>query len=255
MTQGFGLGGDASKGYTQPLSLAISTNPAKYTALYDSLLLLFEGSSTGNFYAGGQVLNGASSGPLLPMMRLMFSGSATYLPVDIVSFRAQRTDNGNVLLEFTTAKEEHVDRFLIERLDNDEWTLVSTIPAQNSYSGFRYSAIDLTAAKNAVRYRLRNLDLDGAATVGAHCTAEAFETTPRLDVSFDRLSNNLHITSGEAITTIGIIDAAGKEILSRQNLYLQTYDMNASALTAGVYWVTVEYENGTKEQKKFTVIR
>jgi hypothetical protein len=255
MTQGFGLGGDASKGYTQPLSLAFSTNPAKYTALYDSLLLLFEGSSTGNFYAGGQVLNGASSGPLLPMLRLVFSGSATYLPVDIVSFRAQRTDNGNVLLEFTTAKEEHVDRFLIERLDNDEWTLVSTIPAQNSYSGFRYSAIDHTAAKNAVRYRLRNLDLDGAATVGAHCTAEAFETTPRLDVSFDRLSNNLHIASGEAITTIGIIDAAGKEILSRQNLYLQTYDMNASALTAGVYWVTVEYENGTKEQKKFTVIR
>ena len=83
------------------------------------------------------------------------------LPVQLVTFIAQKSDN-SVLLKWETSVEDNVLRFEIERSRNvDKWETIAKINPMGA--GFPYSALDLMPLP-VNYYRLKIIDRDGKVT-------------------------------------------------------------------------------------------
>ncbi len=255
LTQGFAIGGDASRGLVF-LSKSLSTpSTSEYKPLYDSLLRKFSTSAGVKYYDTNRtVLNGASGGPLLPMMRLVFAGSATYLPVELLSFRANRTGDGNVALNFETAKEENVSHFTLERLADGNWQQITSVAAKNSLQGSRYTSLDNNASASKTWYRLWEQDLDGSLTMLGTAEASSIGSTiTEIHVYPSPASDILHIQSIEMIHEVTLSDISGRVIHSNSGLSLKGYDINVKGLAEGVYLLTILDEGGNTSREKVMI--
>lgn len=252
LTQGFAIGGDASRGLVL-LSKSLSTPASsEYKPLYDTLLRRFSTASGVKYFDTNRtVLNGAGGGPLLPMMRLLFAGSAAYLPVELLSFRAKRTADGDVALNFETAKEENVSHFTIERLADGNWQQITSVAPKNSLQGSRYASLDNNAPASQTMYRLWEQDLDGSLTMLGTAEASALgNATTDIHIYPSPASDILHIQSTEMIHDLTLSDISGRVIHSNSGLSLQGYDINVKGLAEGVYFLTIidEHRNTSREK-------
>ncbi|TYZ14209.1 T9SS type A sorting domain-containing protein [Hymenobacter lutimineralis] len=94
---------------------------------------------------------------------MSFAG-AIPLPVTLTSFTARRQSAG-VVLNWSTAMEEGVSLFQVERSqDGRQWTTLRRVPATNATRGHRYTFTDGTPAPGQTYYRLAILDADGTLT-------------------------------------------------------------------------------------------
>jgi hypothetical protein len=255
LTQGFAIGGDASKGLVL-LSKSLSTpSSSEYDPLYDTLLRRFSTNSGAKYFDTNRtVLNGASGGPLLPMMRLVFAGSATYLPVELVSFDAKRLSSGDVALSFVTAKEENVSHFKVERNSGERWEDINTVSARNSRNGAVYSSLDIDAPHTKVEYRLSEQDLDGSLTILGVTEAAPFEYgLTNVTIFPSPASDILHIESIVNMKEITLSDISGKTVHTNKDLMLSRYDINVNGLASGVYVLSITYENGATTREKVTI--
>ena len=86
----------------------------------------------------------------------------TPLPVELLDFSATSQDDG-VLLNWSTASENHSDYFSIYRSTNGEsWELLNDIPAAvNSTSLIEYRYFDPSVIYSYSYYRLEQTDMDG----------------------------------------------------------------------------------------------
>lgn len=255
LTQGFGIGGDASRGHVLLSKSKSTLASSEFAPLYDSLLRRFSSASgTKYFDTNRTVLNASGGGPLLPMVRLVFTGSATYLPVELLSFRAERLTDGDVGLHFETAKEDNAAQFIIERLRNDHWQLVVHIPAENISNGSRYQTLDVNAPPSHTLYRLSEQDLDGSITQLGTAEVSAF---PEMDVTItiypSPASDILHIQSPVTIREVTLRDVAGKVIHSNDRLLVKEYDININGIPSGVYLVILVDENGIVYREKVLI--
>jgi len=255
LTQGFAIGGDASRGLVLLSKLLSTPSTSEYKPLYDSLLRKFSTSAGVKYYDTNRtVLNGAGGGPLLPMMRLVFAGSATYLPVELVSFRAKRTANGDVALNFETAKEENVSHFSIERSSDGNWQRITSVAAKNSSSGSRYMSLDNAAPTSQTTYRLWEQDLDGALTMlGTSEASSIGSTTTDVRIYPSPASDILHIQSTATICEVSLSDISGRVVHSNFRLLLKEYDINVKGLAEGVYLLTITDENGNTSREKVMI--
>jgi hypothetical protein len=255
LTQGFAIGGDASRGLVL-LSKSLSTpSVSEYKPLYDSLLSKFSSSAGVKYYDTNRtVFNSAAGGPLLPMMRLVFAGSATYLPIELVNFSAHRTSNGDVTLYFETAKEEYVSHFTVERFEGETWKHVSQVSASNSTHGSKYVVHDEDAPSSTITYRLQEQDRDGSVihigtlTVGPggniHTYVRAYPN-PATEI--------LHIESESVIRQVTLTDISGNTMFTSGTLLLTMYDMNVRGLSCGAYYVTIVFEDGSIAREKVII--
>ena len=175
------------------------------------------------------------------MVRLVFQGSANFLPVEVASFTAKRTDIGSVNLGFRTAKEESVDHFEIDRESSSGWINTGSIGAKNNKLGADYALLDEKAPSSRLTYRLVEVDLDGSrrlvgtAAVGAFGAAEAFDVR----VFPNPATQNIHVSlsGGSEDVSLFLYDALGKMITSREHVSSSTVDIDAGMLSAGSYWL------------------
>jgi hypothetical protein len=257
MTQGFGLGGDGSRGLV--LKTAIEKGPTpKYTGLYSSLLKIFRDQNGVPYLTSDSLArNGAGGGPLLPMVRFVYTGSATFLPIELSNFDARRNATGEVLLDFRTAKEENVANFQIERQTENGWAAVSTLPARNARLGSDYSAIDNNAPFTATTYRLNEIDLDGSKIVAGYANVDPFNSSTPLSVTILENPASSHIRA----TLAGVIDGAqvrvydmlGKVVLTSNAIGNGILDLDASSLAAGKY--TIDVVSGSAEVRASIVLQ
>lgn len=255
LTQGFAIGGDASRGLVL-LSKSLSTpSTSEYKPLYDSLLRKFSTAAGTKYYDTNRtVLNGAAGGPLLPMMRLVFAGSATYLPVELLSFRANRMADGDVTLNFETAKEENVSHFTVERLTDDNWQKLPSVAARNSSSGAKYLSIDDDAPSSRTLYRLWEQDLDGSLTMLGTAEASSIgSATTDISIYPSPASDILHIECAVSIREVSLSDISGRVVHSNNGLLLKDYDINVKGLTEGVYLLTTVDEAGNTSREKVLI--
>jgi len=84
------------------------------------------------------------------------------LPVELVSFTAQR-QNDNVLLQWSTASEQNSKNFIVQHSNNsNEWTNIGSLPAGGNSSDTRnYSFVHPKPAMGNNYYRLLQMDIDG----------------------------------------------------------------------------------------------
>jgi hypothetical protein len=236
-TQGYNVGGDASKGLMWETTHSFN-NPA-YAALYPSIVSSFRTSSNFDYVTAKR--NAAAGGPILPMIRPVFQGSSTYLPVAVVNFTGSRTDLGSVNLDFRTAKEESVDHFDIDRESSTGWINIGSIGAKNDRLGSTYSLLDENAPTNKLTYRLTEVDLDasrtliGTTAVGPFGGQDAFS----VKVFPNPTSQSIHVmlTGSTEDASLYLYDALGKVVASREHIASSTVDFDATGLSTGSYWL------------------
>jgi Secretion system C-terminal sorting domain len=211
----------------------------------------------------GDVLPGLSAGGTLKTKVLStFSpftfgfGPATILPLNITSFTAVKTNNGN-LISWTTANEVNVQRMLLERsMDGRNFSQIATINAGNS----NYSFTDATPVSTTNYYRLKIVDKDGtsklskvvavinkgkgAIVTGVYPTITTGKLT--IDVAVESTQNLQFVFTdlqGRTTTIKSVTAVTGNNIIS----------LDASALANGMY--LVKMLQGNNEATSFKIVK
>jgi photosystem II stability/assembly factor-like uncharacterized protein len=97
------------------------------------------------------------------------------LPVELVSFNANRADRRSVVLNWNVAQEINNAYYELEREANNDWSEVGKVEGAGTSKGRSYSFTDENAPLASVAYRLKQYDLDGAMKVLGKVTVGALE--------------------------------------------------------------------------------
>ena len=185
------------------------------------------------------------------------SEGSSALPVELISFNANCTDNAT-RINWQTASEHQSASFELEKSrDGANWSVVETIAAAgHSSSILDYSLIDTEQSADIVYYRLNQVDQDGASKIygpiSAHC-GEAIDfsagvfpnpTSGELSIQINNvLAQNVHIQ---------ICGADGKVLV--EGIYTleagtTQLPFNLEIVNAGMYTVKVQGESATETIK------
>ncbi len=254
LTQSTGtdFGGDASRSlvYLTSANGASST----YRSLYPGIMQRFLNLGQVNYDV--QPPNADAGGPLLPMFRLIYSGASQYLPVDLVSFTAERGTGANVTLGWRTAREEDVARYEIERQsqDGNAWEAISSSGAKNA-SGASYGAIDANAPLTEASYRLMEHDLDGSIHEIGQAQIAAMDAAVRSVTLYPNPASTKMVVAGMPIgATLTVRDALGREMAVPHSVTGTSGDLDLSTLANGAYHLEVS-ANGSTTTHPFTVLK
>ncbi len=186
------------------------------------------------------VIDGGEMGVFLPVL----------LPIELLSFEATLNKDNSVDLEWVTASERNNAFFSVERSrDGITWSQVLTVDgAGNSSETICYNNIDKKPYPGVSYYRLKQVDFDGnysysdirsvvldlAKLIAAYPIPSKSHIT--LLINTDHNSNSritIYNMSGSIIDTFELNIEAG----------LKEYVLNLSDLSAGVYWLAVDFGN------------
>ncbi len=168
----------------------------------------------------------------------------TPLPIELLSFDAQRRFGDEVLVSWSTASEINNDFFSVERADNDgQWSEIKRVDgAGNSNRVLDYQWIDREPLQEEAFYRLKQVDWDGAFT---YSSVRRLEANPlilsELKVFPNPTEQLLTIQGDELATTAPrFFSATGFDVSSNVSLVSKaanssTFDV--SRLASGVYLI------------------
>ncbi|HEY4064837.1 MAG TPA: zinc-dependent metalloprotease [Puia sp.] len=180
------------------------------------------------------------------------------LPVGLLNFDGQLQGN-DALLTWTTSFEQGSKGFEIDRsADGISFSKIGYVAAAgNSTSPRNYSFTDPALSQDMNYYRLKQIDLDDAAT---YSKTILVRRTGASDPGFTVLSNpftdNLDIVFGQippGNVQIRLMDMAGRELLRQtgtgsagSRLHI---GLSGASLSAGVYLLEVRFNNQTQVVK------
>lgn len=147
----------------------------------------------------------------------------TALPMELTSFSV--TNNGPVVhVDWTTATEQNVDHFLIERSQSalDGFSTVGSVIAEgNTAISTTYQWIDQAPLLGLAFYRLRAVDSDGSSDIG-----------PTRSVDRSSLSEELlpfpNPTSSDFALNLGSIDIGSLELIDPLGKTIRSWQLPAS---------------------------
>ncbi|MEO0469564.1 MAG: T9SS type A sorting domain-containing protein [Bacteroidota bacterium] len=189
--------------------------------------------------------------------------AAATFPVEWLSVEGRWERNGDLpvaVIEWSTAREENSDRFVVERainLTNDEWTAVGSLAAAGNSNDVRSYRLDDSPffsqqeARNLV-YRIRQIDIDGTTSfsqsiVLAAADLNAFgEMTVFPNPTAGNLSLQVQLPKGQTTERLRIFNTAGQLVVDRalsQKEVLFT-DIDLSHLPGGMYVVQLSFTDG-----------
>jgi hypothetical protein len=174
------------------------------------------------------------------------------LPVELISFSANCTDNGEIKIHWSTASESQSSHFTLERSHNTEdWTFIDIIPAAgNSQNLINYTTVDIPEERTIAYYRLRQFDSDGTERekwlTSSECT---LESPNALLVYPNPAHNQVQITLSSTATdkhaTIYVKDLEGRNLMEQHapiHPGNNTFLLNINTLPSGVYFITIGSE-------------
>ncbi len=174
------------------------------------------------------------------VMRLM---STTFLPLNLISFSAEKNDKG-VKLNWTTSAENNVKEFEIEySYDGSSFNYLSSLTANKGEVGGSYSYLHALKMKGDIFYRLKIVDFDNANISYSSVVNIKMNNVSNVIIApsiLDRGEINVNISPGSSYSNIEIIDINGVtmlklDITGRSDLF--TIPLNK--LTKGIYFVRV----------------
>lgn len=181
------------------------------------------------------------------------------LPVQFVLFNA-KCENGNVILNWTTAQEFNSGYFNVERrADGNRWTVVGTKPAAGSSNVDRsYSFSDNSPQPNGI-YRIAEYDVNGdvkyTSVIRTDCNLKYdWKVWPNPVVENFWLSIN---TTAESKITIKVYDSKGALVGMQQNNLLpgnNLLNIDMKKMAAGTYQILANWNNG-QIQKAVKIIK
>ena len=189
--------------------------------------------------------------------------SAGPLPIELVDFKA-RTQDGRILLLWSTASEKNNDYFTVERSTNgNEYTAVSKIKGAGTTQSYKnYSTYDNEPVDGISYYRLKQTDYDGSYNYSPVISVDFSE---KLDFTFfpnpvksgEIISFVISKNEGIKEIQVSVSDVTGKKIYvetmhagSESKAELSLTDLN---LNPGIYILKVQ--SGSLSQVKKLVVQ
>ena len=189
---------------------------------------------------------------------------ATLLPVEMNSFTYSANRN-NVRLNWTTASELNNSGFDIERsIVNGLWSKIGFVPGNGTSSaGNSYSFNDRNLSSGKYKYRLKQTDLNGnfeyfnlagEVSIGA---PERFSLSQNYPNPFNPSTMINYDLPYDSKVSIKIFDMSGREAASVVNEFktagYYTANFNASSLSSGVYFYTINADNYSATKKMILI--
>jgi hypothetical protein len=183
---------------------------------------------------------------------------SSVMPLDLISFAAT-ADNANTKIVWTTANQDNVNRFEIERssYNGGTFTVVGTVAANNAISG-SYSFTDVNAKASIDKgfYRLKMIDNDGRfaySRIALVNFGTTLATTIRPTVVTAGQPVTLYTGASNQRSYIGSVYNAAGHLVQQWNGTSGSYrTIETGNLAKGVYLIRVINE-GRVTTEKFVV--
>lgn len=179
------------------------------------------------------------------------SCSAIFLPVDMIYFNAEKSEN-DVVLEWATGSEKDNDFFSVQRsLDGINFTTLGTVNGNGtSLSLESYGYVDKAAPKATLYYRLAQHDIDGDVT---HSPIKIVRNDLDMEISVvpNPFANNakLNVSGATGEIQLKIYDINGKLV---QSLVRNTDDeITIGNNLASGFYIIEAVNNSSIGQYKF----
>ncbi|HKZ67005.1 MAG TPA: T9SS type A sorting domain-containing protein [Chitinophagaceae bacterium] len=161
----------------------------------DILVAGYNGSlwvNNGGTASGSTATTGTITSSSVSAFNLFTFGSRSYvLPLTLISFTAKRQDN-ITQLAWTTANEFNMNRFVIERSDdNIRFYTIGESPARNSGNTEKYFGRDNRAINGIAYYRLRSIDIDGKEKLSPVVTVTDSNTNNLLNLGLNPVNDHI----------------------------------------------------------------
>ncbi|TXF88137.1 ExeM/NucH family extracellular endonuclease [Neolewinella aurantiaca] len=163
------------------------------------------------------------------------------LPVELLSFTGQEQE-GDVLLNWSTASEQMTERFDVQRRDvNSTFATIGTLPATgNSSEQQDYSFLDTDPVNGTNEYRLRIVDVDGSEAFSDIVSIE-IEGTNSLEIR-QVSPRQFRLFGGTSGAEYLFTNAAGA-VLRKGTITNELTDIDGSGLPAGIYFLVIQSRN------------
>ncbi|MEO0787681.1 MAG: PQQ-dependent sugar dehydrogenase [Bacteroidota bacterium] len=196
------------------------------------------------------------------ILRRSFSNGRLYtisqaLPVELTEFSARLQDNGQVLLNWTTGREEGSGQFIIERSnDGRSFTAIGQTPAAGSSdTPINYEFVDRTPLGVRAYYRLRQIDLDGSEQLSPIRRIDP-KASEEVEIFPNPVDDWLTIDMGE-MDVYGQIQAVlydqqGRAMQAQTWLHDAGYFLRRWSLAqvpTGFYTLSVKYDGGSLDKQ------
>jgi len=193
--------------------------------------------------------------------------TAVTLPIDLVLFDANETQEHKVEVEWVTASEVNNDFFTVENSVNRvNWNTVATVTgAGNSSNTLFYSYFHETPPTGISYYRLKQTDNDGAFAYSDIRAVNIQGEAPTQFIQFVELFPNpatgsITWTLNTAMTgeyRLSIYDNLSRKVMSK-NLYLEegltSMNEDISALSNGTYSIVISSTNAENVASKVMMV-
>ena len=179
------------------------------------------------------------------------------LPVTLVSFSVRKEGSsakGISVLNWATTEETNSDRFEIERSSDARGWINIGIKASHGESASlkRYDFIDNAPVEGINYYRLKMVDKDGTFAYSSIQRAQ-FDVSGLLAAYPNPASDRLKITDFERVRKVTLHNATGVKVLDHSSVSGEGLDVRK--LAAGIYSVTLTFDNGVQHVQKIMIAR
>lgn len=195
----------------------------------DSFIIAYEmdGNADNKVFMDNVILGGVFNSPL---------------PVTLMGFQAEHSEEGQVLLTWKTATETNNDRFEIERsFDGINWPKLSSVSgAGNSFEPISYAFRDSNPISGTAYYRLVQVDFDGYSTISPIASVNYVVPTVEAKLFPNPCINLLNIqTSKEQSEPPSLFNIQGVllEAEASYNQQSKSYVLQIDHLPPGSYFV------------------
>jgi glucose/arabinose dehydrogenase len=173
------------------------------------------------------------------------------LPVQIVSFDAQQTEQKNIRLNWHVASQSNILAYEVERsTDGKNFSTIAKVPANNQ-ENFGYQYNDASAAGDRIYYRLRIAEFNRSTysktvDLNYRSAAEAARLYPQPANS----TVILELNNTQLLNTVAtLVDNQGR-VLRQIRLTQSLQSVNISALKLGIYYLHLANGESLKLIKK-----
>ena len=178
------------------------------------------------------------------------------LPAELVEFNATLKDHDRVLVNWKTASQFNVDRFIVQRSPfGIEWEELEIVAAEGSSSELlTYEIWDASPLENTSYYRLLTVDFNGEKAVSEIRT---ITRSASKDVKiYPNPASDVIRAEGEILanSTVSIHSALGQALIVHESgINTSVREFDIAHLPSGVYFMKIKEANTTETTLKFLV--
>jgi hypothetical protein len=162
------------------------------------------------------------------------------IPLTLLDFNAEKAGE-KAKLSWTTTDEINTDHFELQKSnDGTQFQKLATIPAMNTAGNHHYQFTDPLPLPGRSYYRLKMVDIDGQYTYSRIAPLDFGKTQTLISAIYPNpVKDIVNIAVSEEANNrfIQLISQDGKIILTKQLAARGVYQLDLSALSAGIYLV------------------